>query len=97
MPREYSLYEAKTHLSALVRQVREGRTVVITVHGRPVAELRPVAEPAGKSLESRLADLEAQGVVTPAGRSPRDYAEIRARTRPRKRPGGLKRFLDDRG
>ncbi|MGQ0766652.1 MAG: type II toxin-antitoxin system Phd/YefM family antitoxin, partial [Gemmatimonadota bacterium] len=40
MAREFSLYEAKARLSALVRQVREGQTVVITVHGRPAAELR---------------------------------------------------------
>ena len=37
MPDEYSLYEAKAKLSALVKQVREGRTVIITVHGQPVA------------------------------------------------------------
>ena len=35
MPRKVSLYEAKTNLSGLVRQVREGGSVVITVHGEP--------------------------------------------------------------
>ena len=38
----YSLYEAKAKLSAIIRQVREGRHVLVTVHGEPVAEIRPV-------------------------------------------------------
>ena len=42
MPDEYSIYDAKAKLSALVKQVREGRSFVITVHGEPVAELRPI-------------------------------------------------------
>lgn len=39
MPRKYSLYEAKSKLSELVRQVREGgRPITITLHGRLVAD-----------------------------------------------------------
>lgn len=37
------LFEAKTKLSALVRRAEAGETFVITVHGRPVAELGPSA------------------------------------------------------
>jgi prevent-host-death family protein len=36
-------YEAKTHLPELLERVRKGETIVITKHGMPVAELRPVA------------------------------------------------------
>ena len=40
--REVGLLEAKTHLSALVADVeRGGETIVITRHGKPVAELAP--------------------------------------------------------
>jgi prevent-host-death family protein len=40
--REVGLLEAKTHLSALVADVeRGGETIVITRHGKPVAELQP--------------------------------------------------------
>ena len=40
--REVGVLEAKTHLSALVAEVeRGGETIVITRHGRPVAELTP--------------------------------------------------------
>lgn len=89
MKDRYSLYEAKARLSALVRQVREGRRIIITVHGQPAAELRPV-ESGPKSIEDRLAELIAQGVVVPA-KDP--HAPIRPGKR---RPGGLKRFLDSR-
>jgi len=42
MPDEYALYEAKARSSSLLRQVREGRWIIITVHSVPAAELRPV-------------------------------------------------------
>jgi 16S rRNA (cytidine1402-2'-O)-methyltransferase len=58
---EYPLYEAKARLSSLVRQVREGRSVVITVHGEPVAELRPYQPPERppQTLAERIKELEA--------------------------------------
>ena len=85
----YSLYEAKARLSALVRQVREGRRIVITVHGKPVAELRPLQPKAG-GLEARIAELEARGILAPA-KDPR--APLKPGSR---RPGALKRFLESR-
>jgi prevent-host-death family protein len=33
------IFDAKTHLSALVDEVEKGREVVITRHGKPVAKL----------------------------------------------------------
>ena len=36
---EYSLRDAKTHLSKLVRDAQNGERVVITKHGEPVVEL----------------------------------------------------------
>lgn len=38
-------FEAKTHLSDLLEQVRRGRTFLITKRGLPVAELRPIPTP----------------------------------------------------
>jgi prevent-host-death family protein len=35
-------YEAKTHLSRLLRAAERGETVIITRHGKPVAQLGPV-------------------------------------------------------
>jgi prevent-host-death family protein len=57
MRETYSLYEAKAKLSAIIRRVREGDSVVVTVHGEPVAEIRPIPrEPAaGAARPGRLA------------------------------------------
>ncbi len=85
----YSLYEAKARLSALVRQVREGRRVIITVHGKPAVELRPV-QPTTGGIDARITDLKARGILSPA-RDPR--AAIKAGPR---RAGALKRFLESR-
>lgn len=40
-----SSYEAKTHLPRLIRAVEQGETVIITRHGKPVAQLGPVQTP----------------------------------------------------
>lgn len=85
----YSLYEAKARLSALVRQVREGRRVVITVHGEPAVELRPIT-PKAVGIAARITELTARGVLIPASDP---HAPIRMGPR---RPGALKRFLESR-
>ncbi len=85
----YSLYEAKAKLSAIIRRVREGRRVVVTVHGEPVAEIRPI-EPGGADLAARVERLVDRGIVTHAAR-PGAALEPVAR-----KPGALERFLDDR-
>ena len=85
----YSLYEAKAKLSAIVRQVREGRRVVITVHGEPAVEMRPV-EKTADGLAARLATLEEHGVLLR-----RDPAAVRLEA-VAKRPGALARFLAER-
>jgi prevent-host-death family protein len=42
--------ELKARLSEYLRQVKQGRTLVITEHGKPVGRLVP----AGQSLDQRL-------------------------------------------
>jgi len=92
MSDSYSLYEAKARLSALVRQVRDGARVVITVRGRPAAELRPI-EPKSETIEERLGRLEAEGLlVRPKGRP----ADLAASPPGPRRAGALRRFLDER-
>ncbi len=85
----YSLYDAKARLSALVRKVRDGHHVTITVHGKPVAELRPVAK-MEEGLAARLQELEERGVLVPAVNPGAPLKAIA------KRPGALKRFLSER-
>lgn len=92
MSDQYSLYEAKSNFSKIVRQVREGRgPVVVTVHGEPAVEIRAYT-PMPTDIDARLAELVSRGIMTPATRNPRDVP-----WRPvAKRPGALKRFLDER-
>jgi prevent-host-death family protein len=42
---KHSVVEAKNQLSELIDRALKGEGVVITRHGRPVVELRPVAPP----------------------------------------------------
>ena len=63
MARTVGARELKVRLGTHLRRVREGRTLVITDRGVPVAELRPIAS--GRGRAAALAALEARGVVTP--------------------------------
>jgi prevent-host-death family protein len=89
MRRSYSLYEAKARLSAIIRQVREGQRVVVTVHGEPVAEIRPLTRDA-VTIAERLDRLAEQGVLVRPAEAP---AVPKVVTR---RPGALTRFLAER-
>jgi prevent-host-death family protein len=46
---DVSTAEAKNRLPELIRAVEEGEVVVITRHGRPVAQLGPVPAPVRKA------------------------------------------------
>lgn len=90
----YSTYEAKARFSEILRLVREGRTVTVSYHGEPVAEIRPI--PGGTGLARRLDRLADRGVVRrpeppAAGSAPRVPLRVA------RRAGALKRFLEDRG
>jgi prevent-host-death family protein len=85
----YSLYEAKAKLSAIIRQVREGRHVLVTVHGEPVAEIRPVAREAN-DFAARLEQLTERGVLVRGERGERALRVVA------RKPGALERFLAER-
>ena len=85
----YSTYEAKARFSEILRKVRGGRRVIITHHGNPVAEIRPV-EPGPQTVAERLAQFERDGVVKPAA-EPRIRPSLATRRR-----GALARFLKSR-
>lgn len=54
--------ELKTRLGGYLQQVRQGRTLVITDRGEPVAELKPLRR--GDSEDAALDQLRALGVIT---------------------------------
>lgn len=85
----YSTYEAKARFSEVIRKVRQGRRVLVTYHGEPVAEISPVA-PRAKGLHARLDHLRSTGALLPA------TGRIEDMKRVARRPGAVKRFLDDR-
>jgi prevent-host-death family protein len=85
----YSLYEAKARLSAIIRRVREGHRVLVTVHGTPVAEIRPVEQGEG-DLAARLERLVDRGIVVRAERPAEPLRPVA------RKAGALRRFLADR-
>ncbi len=63
-----SAADANRSFSSLLRRVREGRSVVVTSHGKPIARLVPVGERDDRAAEGAraalLARLRAEPVVT---------------------------------
>ena len=51
-------YEAKTHLSELLMRVEKGESIVITRHGTPIAELRPVAGRDSEAIATAISNLQ---------------------------------------
>ena len=45
-----NIHEAKTHLSRLLEDVREGKELIIAKSGKPIAKLVPL--PIGKSMRT---------------------------------------------
>lgn len=86
----YSTYDAKAKFSEVIRRVRDGETVIVSYRGDPVAEIKPI-DPPKTSLEERMAELERRGVLI-RPRGPRKGFKPLGR-----RPGALKRFLEERG
>lgn len=74
MEKAISAADANRKFSQLLREVREGRSYVVTSHGRPVARIAPVTEQAdGRAKAALLAHLEARPVRRrPIGRWKRD-------------------------
>ncbi|HWW83327.1 MAG TPA: type II toxin-antitoxin system prevent-host-death family antitoxin [Vicinamibacterales bacterium] len=64
MPRHSTVgvRELKTRLGGYLQQVRQGRTLVITDRGEPVAELKPLYR--ASTEDAGLERLEALGAVT---------------------------------
>ncbi len=58
-PEEIGSFEAKVHLSELLRETEHGRSYLITRRGKPVARLLPAQDPAPADFNSLLAQFDA--------------------------------------
>jgi prevent-host-death family protein len=54
-------FEAKTHLAELLDRVEHGESLTITRHGRPVAQLVPVAATQNRARAEAVRELRAFG------------------------------------
>lgn len=84
----FSTYEAKARFSEVLRRVREGRTVTVTYHGEPVAEIRPLDRSEG--IAARLEWMRGRGVLSLSDDAGRRFEPVASK------PGALRRFLEDR-
>jgi prevent-host-death family protein len=62
--RRIGIRELKSTLSECVREVRSGRTIIVTDHGQPVARIIPEA----LSLRERVEALRQAGAIGWSGR-----------------------------
>jgi prevent-host-death family protein len=73
--------ELKTRLGTYLRRVREGRTLLVTERGEPVAELRPL--PPDTSVPAALLKLSSKRAVTlPVRKSMAAFRPIQSKGRP---------------
>jgi prevent-host-death family protein len=69
MTKVVGVRELKTRLGSYLREVRRGRTIVVTDRGEPVAELRPIT--LAKAGDAALLDqLVALGRLSRASKAP---------------------------
>jgi prevent-host-death family protein len=64
LEKRVGIRELKSTLSECVREVKSGRTIVVTEHGQPVARIIPE----GVSLRERVEALRRAGAIAWSGR-----------------------------
>lgn len=69
MTKAVGVRELKTRLGTYLREVRRGRTIVVTDRGEPVAELRTIAL-LNSGAEGEIDRLVALGHLTRTSRAP---------------------------
>ncbi|NNM69181.1 MAG: type II toxin-antitoxin system prevent-host-death family antitoxin [Gallionella sp.] len=76
--REYGVYEAKTKLPDLIKQVQRGERVTITNRGEPVADLVPSASRVAQQTMEAIEAIKAMrtGTINQA-----QFVEMRQRGR----------------
>lgn len=58
MVNDVGVYEAKTHLTALLDRVEHGEQFTITKHGKPIARLIPISRPDRERRREAIAHIK---------------------------------------
>jgi antitoxin (DNA-binding transcriptional repressor) of toxin-antitoxin stability system len=87
MTMTYAAEEIATGLVEILGRVKAGERVVISEEGEEVAELLPLQ---ASVEDASLQDLIEQGIITPPGAPPLDFAPLA------ELPGTLAWFLENR-
>ena len=88
-----SISQTKNQLSALLDQVWQGETIVITDHDRPVAKLVPAQAENGEEAAGALAQLERKGIIR---RGNGEAHRLAPRIKPRDGASAVAALLEDR-
>ena len=91
----YSVSDAKNNLSALLREVREGRSVTITDRGVAVARIVP--PPPTRGVSPQAIDLAQRGLVVLPAKAPSTEWLRAPWPRARGKTSAVDALLDDRG
>ena len=70
---DFSVAEAKNKLPELIRAVEKGKKVVITRHGKPVAQLTP---PPAERRQVRLGEMRDRIQLLPGWDAPMDLDDF---------------------
>jgi prevent-host-death family protein len=74
-----SAADANREFSRLLREVRQGRSFVVTSHGKPVARIAPAFEASNASAKTALLDRLTKEKIIDVGRWSRDELYERKR------------------
>ena len=67
--KHFTATEAKNSLGRVLSLVKNGETVLLTSHGKPVATIAPITMDATGDERARLAELVAEGFYDPPRRT----------------------------
>jgi prevent-host-death family protein len=76
--------EFKNHIGRYMRAVRGGQTLLITIRGKVVARISPLkdTQTASSTLDARLKELEAQGLIHLATKPLGKFRAVKSRGKP---------------
>lgn len=92
MEKTFSIFEAKTHFSSLIRQVKAGTRAKITDRGKPVAIISRIEEGEDSYTDWISSLLENNSIQKASG----DGISLINYNAKKAVPGALNRFLEDR-